>query len=148
MLKIWAEDPKERASEVKITCGHMASPWGRRLWAPRAREPALRMYLRLTLYPLHDCLWGTKFGLCAGSPAPVIQRRSSVQNAQWHAAGRALVWTSARPPAPIAQYGAAGLALVCALDVQRSSQNVLVRWSCACRPAQVHQRTVHFSGEF
>ncbi|KAK1552822.1 hypothetical protein Q3G72_023940 [Acer saccharum] len=39
MLKIWAEDPKERASEVKITCGHLVSPCGRP-WAPRAREPS------------------------------------------------------------------------------------------------------------
>ena len=39
MLKIWAEDPKERARGVGITCGHMASPCGRP-WAPRAREPS------------------------------------------------------------------------------------------------------------
>ena len=39
MLKIWAEDPKERARGVGITCGHMASPCGRP-WAQRAREPS------------------------------------------------------------------------------------------------------------
>ena len=39
MPKIWAEEPKERAREVEITCGHKASPCGR-LWAPRPREPS------------------------------------------------------------------------------------------------------------
>ncbi|KAK0605268.1 hypothetical protein LWI29_024811 [Acer saccharum] len=71
--------------------------------------------------------------LCAGPPAPVDQRRSPAQNAQWSAAGRALVWTSARPPAPIAQVCAAGLALVAAPVVQRSSQNLLVRWSTSAQ---------------
>ncbi|KAK1564465.1 hypothetical protein Q3G72_003838 [Acer saccharum] len=56
--------------------------------------------------------------------ALVHQRRSPAQNAQWSAAGRALVWTSTRPPTPIAQVCAVGLALVVAPVVQRSSQNV------------------------
>ena len=50
--------------------------------------------------------------LCAGPPVPVVQRRSPVQNAQWRAAGRALVHTSARPPALIAQLCSVGLAPV------------------------------------
>ena len=34
--------PRERAREVGITCGHLASPCGRP-WAPRAREPSAPM---------------------------------------------------------------------------------------------------------
>ena len=39
MLKIWGNEPRERARDVQITCGHLASPCGRP-WAPRAREPS------------------------------------------------------------------------------------------------------------
>ena len=39
MLKIWGNEPRERARGVQITCGHLASPCGRP-WAPRAREPS------------------------------------------------------------------------------------------------------------
>ena len=39
MLKIWGNEPRERARDAQITCGHLASPCGRP-WAPRAREPS------------------------------------------------------------------------------------------------------------
>ena len=39
MLKIWADEPRECARGVCITCGHLASPYGRP-WASRAREPS------------------------------------------------------------------------------------------------------------
>ncbi|KAK1562144.1 hypothetical protein Q3G72_007074 [Acer saccharum] len=93
----------------------------------------------LTLYPLQNCLRDT-FWDCA----LVHQRRStSAAHRRKSPSGAPLVVRvdQRRPPAPIAQYGAAGLALVAAPDVQRSSQNWLVRWSCAGPPAQVHQRT-------
>ncbi|KAK0594676.1 hypothetical protein LWI29_024325 [Acer saccharum] len=71
-----------------------------------------------------------------GRPAPLTGVNHPVAR-RWSCAGV----DQRRPPAPIAQYGAAGLALVAAPDVQRSSQNWLVRWSYAGPPAQVHQRT-------
>ncbi|KAK0574543.1 hypothetical protein LWI29_025229 [Acer saccharum] len=39
MLKIWGNEPRERARGGQTTCGHLASPCGRP-WAPRAREPS------------------------------------------------------------------------------------------------------------
>ena len=39
MLKIWGNEPRERARGGQSTCGHLASPCGRP-WAPRAREPS------------------------------------------------------------------------------------------------------------
>ncbi|KAK0594009.1 hypothetical protein LWI29_013218 [Acer saccharum] len=64
----------------------------------------------LTLYPLQNCLRDTFLGLCAGPPAPVDQRRSPAQIAQWCAAGRALVWTSADRPVWRRWTGAGGSA--------------------------------------
>ena len=43
MLKIWADEPRERARGVGITCGHLASPCGRP-WAPRPGEPSTLMW--------------------------------------------------------------------------------------------------------
>ncbi|KAK1583758.1 hypothetical protein Q3G72_026622 [Acer saccharum] len=95
----------------------------------------------LTLHPLHHCMWDANFGAVrwstsAGRPAPLTGANRPVAR-RWSCAGV----DQRRPPAPIAQYGAAGLALVAAPVVKRSSQNWLVRWSCAGPPAQVHQRT-------
>ena len=39
MLKIWGNEPRERARGEQTTCGHLASPCGRP-WAPREREPS------------------------------------------------------------------------------------------------------------
>ena len=91
-----------------------------------------------------DAIFGAvRWSTSAGRPAPLTGVNRPVAR-RWSCAGV----DQRRPPAPIAQYGAAGLALVAAPDVQRSSQNWLVRWSCAGPPAQVHQRTEYFSGEF
>ena len=95
------------------------------------------MHLSLTLYPLHDCLWGTKLGC-----ALVDQRRSPAQNAQWSAAGRALVWTNASHQRQSPR---------CApLDWhwwQRLSSSAQAKIGLCASPALVHQRTEHFSGK-
>ncbi|KAK0573356.1 hypothetical protein LWI29_006916 [Acer saccharum] len=66
--------------------------------------------------------------LCAGPPAPLTgAKRPGVR--RWSCAGV----DQRRPPAPIAQVCAAGLALVAAPVVQRSSQNWLVRWSTSAQ---------------
>ncbi|KAK0573560.1 hypothetical protein LWI29_009870 [Acer saccharum] len=74
-------------------------------------------------------------GLCAGPPAPVDQRRSPAQIAQWRAAGRALVWTSAghqrRSPS------------MAPLDWRwwlRLSSSAQAKIGLCAGPAQVHQR--------
>ncbi|KAK1565136.1 hypothetical protein Q3G72_019647 [Acer saccharum] len=67
---------------------------------------ALNLPIALSMAtPLMRC------GLCAGPQAP-DQRSSPAQIAQWSAAGRALVHTSASPPVLIAQWCSASRAPV------------------------------------
>ena len=89
--------------------------------------------------PLASLHVGCKFWGCAlvhqrrstsaGRPAPLTGANRPVAR-RWSCAGV----DQRRPPAPIAQYGAAGLALVAAPVVKRSSQNWLVRWSTNAGP--------------
>ncbi|KAK0588363.1 hypothetical protein LWI29_000056 [Acer saccharum] len=91
----------------------------------------------LTLYPLHDCLWGANLGC-----ALVHQRRSPAQIAQWRAAGRALVWTSAGH-----QRRSPSLAPLDWRWWQRLTSSAQAKIGLCAGPALVHQRTEYFSGE-
>ncbi|KAK1556688.1 hypothetical protein Q3G72_010222 [Acer saccharum] len=90
--------------------------------------------------PLAKLLEGYIFGAVrwstsAGRPAPLTGANRPVAR-RWSCAGV----DQRRPPAPIAQYGAAGLALVA-----RLSPALKPKLACALvlagPPAQVHQRT-------
>jgi hypothetical protein len=82
-------------------------------------------------------------GLCAGPPAPVDQRRSPAQIAQWRAAGRALVWTSAGH-----QRRSPSMAPLDWRWWQRLTSSAQAKIGLCAGPALVHQRTEYFSGEF
>ena len=74
-------------------------------------------------------------GLCAGPPAPVDQRRSPAQIAQWRAAGRALVWTSAGH-----QRRSPSMAPLDWRWWQRLTSSAQAKIGLCAGPALVHQR--------
>ncbi|KAK0575852.1 hypothetical protein LWI29_008162 [Acer saccharum] len=110
----------------------------------RGRVHSRREWMHTTpMDEANACRLRIQSRLCAGPPAPVDQRCSPAQNAQWSAAGRALVWTSAGHQCQSPR---------CApLDWrwwQRLSSSAQAKIGlCAGPPAQVHQRTEHFSSE-